>query len=304
MSRSFVSAQAGRQGKSGVKKEDEWGTTTSQAEFRGYEAAEMRNARAPAAHAKTCMQTSSDRGTQPKGKQAPNYNWNKQQESFPDYSAYTATEQSMPRLKSQGSKEPTKGNKPAWALTHLNPIPERKFDATSSYKEHQVQAQQARHGHFPYRDEFAPRSKRLLYELAHHKFSAESVASGSTDSASAFTMSSRPSVARSGRSNSEGSLASSHHTADTNRVVGGVAKRRREMMFKSPSLWPPDQEWVMEKLEKEGPQGITFGNFKPSFYHRSCVADIEQTLAMRDLLVKGRQDCEVRASANSCKNKD
>jgi len=289
MSRSYFTPQGGRPGKSGVKQEDEWGTTTSQAEFRGYEPAEMRNARDAPRHAKTCIQSSSDRGTQPKVKGPPSYAWHRFQESFPDHSAYTATEQSMPRhSQAQGSRgnDARHSNKPAWALTHTNPIPDRKFDATSTYKEHQLKAQQARHGHFPYRDEFAPRSKRLLYELAHQRISRDSVASASTGTASAFTLSSQG--ARSvPRSASEGSLASSHHTADTNRVIGGIAKRRREANFRSPSLWPPDQEWLEEKWRTEGPNGLTFANFKPSFYGNSLVQDVEQTLAIRHLLPDG-----------------
>lgn len=286
MSRSYFTPQGGRPGKSGVKQEDEWGTTTSQAEFRGYEPAEMRNARDAPRHAKTCIQSSSDRGTQPKVKGPPSYSWHRFQESFPDHSAYTATEQSMPRhSQSQGSRgnDPRQSSKPAWALTHMNPIPDRKFDATSSYKEHQLKAQQARHGHFPYRDEFAPRSKRLLYELAHQRISRDSVASGSTESASAYTLSSRGarSVARSA---SEGSLVSSHHTADTNRVVGGIAKRRREANFRSPNLWPADQEWFEEKWKKEGPNGLAFANFKPGFYGTSLTQNVEQTLAIGNIL--------------------
>jgi hypothetical protein len=300
MSRSYFTPQGGRVGKSGVKDEDKWGVSTSQAEFKGYEAAEMKNARDLPRHSKPCMQTSSDRGTQPKVKGPPNYAWHRFQESFPDHSmrsAYTASEQSAPRQSQGGSKSSKKVNAiagpPAWATTHMNPIPERKFDATSSYDEHQRQAQQARHGHFPYRDEFAPRSKRLLYELAHQNFSRDSVASGSTVSASAFTMSSRG--ARSvARSNSDSSLASSHHTADTNRVVGGVAKRRREATFRSPSLWPPDQDWLNDKWQKEGPQGLTFANFKPSFYQRTCQGDVEQTLAIRDLLCQGVKEADMK----------
>mmetsp|Transcript_13245 Transcript_13245/g.14390 ORF Transcript_13245/g.14390 Transcript_13245/m.14390 type:complete len:82 (-) Transcript_13245:2-247(-) len=48
----------------------------------------------------------------------------------------------------------------------MRPIPERPFGGTSHYTQHQAAAQQARHDYFPYRDEFHPRSKRLLYEMA------------------------------------------------------------------------------------------------------------------------------------------
>lgn len=292
-SRCFVNPQAGRQGKSGVKKEEEWGTTTSQAEFRGYEPAEMRNARDEPRHAKLCHQTGlldrKDRGTLPKGKESRSYNWMRMKEAFPDHSAYTATEQSLPAIsKAQDVRATLPGTRgaPAWALTHMNPIPERGFHATSSYTQHQLEAQQARHNHFPYRDEFAPRSKRLLYEMAHQRVSRDSVASGSTATASAYTMSSRHSAARSSvaRSQSEGSIASSHYTADTDRVIGGVAKRRAQALYRSPALCERDADWFREKWEKEGPLGLTTGNYKPGFHQQSCKMDVEKTIAMKPLL--------------------
>jgi len=302
-SRVFVNPQAGRHGKTGVKKEEEWGTTTSQSEFRGYEPAEMRNARDGPRHTRGLtanLQPASDRGTQPKYKKSELYAWNRLQEQFPDHSAYTvASDGTLPKL-SEGSKRPTaewaasKAEQPAWATTHMNPIPEKKFDATSSYSQHQLQAQQARHGHFPYRDEFAPRSKRLLYELAHARVSKDSVASGSTATASAFTMSSQRSAARSGaaRSQSEGSLASSHHTCDTDRLFlhGGVAKRRAQAQFRSPALCPRDEEWFRERWDRDGPAGLTFHNFKPGFYQRSAKMDVEQTIAIKPLLGGHKED--------------
>jgi hypothetical protein len=286
MSRVFVNAQAGREGKSGVKKEDEWGTTTSQAEFRGYEPAEMRNARDGPRHTKTALEGhhASHRGTQPKAK-GGTYNWHRFQESFPDHSAsaYTATEQSgsLPKLSA------TQGSRPKWADTHNNPIPHHSFDHVTHYSQHQLESQQARQAQFPYRDEFAPRSKRLLYEMAHQRVSRDSVASGSTVSASAFTMSSkaRSGVSGASRSNSEGSLAaSSHHTADSCRVVGGVARRRAQAQFRSPSLNIRDQHWLQEKWEKEGAAGLALGNFNKGFYGSSCRKSVDQLNSMKPLL--------------------
>lgn len=305
MSRVFVNAQAGRQGKSGLKKEEEWGTTSSQAEFRAYEPAEMRNAREIPQHARTCVENNA-RGTLPKNKGTASYNWYRVQESFPDHSVYTATEQSLPRIsedrRSQGSSgkrsnraktPPGMRGAPAWARTHMNPIPEHKFDATTSYTQHQMEAQLARHNHFPYRDEFQPRSKRLLYELAHQRASCDSVASGSTATASAFTVSSKGSRARSvARSQSEGSIASSHHTADSDKVIGGIAKRRAQVQFRSPALCVRDGDWLRDKWEKEGPAGLVTGNFKPSFYQPSCKQSIEQTHSMSALL-GGYKEAEI-----------
>lgn len=292
MSRTYFTAQAGREGKSGVKKEDEWGTTSSQSEFRAYEPAEMRNARDAPRHVKELVRNRSDHGTQPKSKKpAQLYAWYRPQEQYPDHSAVTDTEQSLPRLGSKASGSRSSGNKPLnsraeppkWSKTHLNPIPERGFHAMSHYNHHQLEAHLARQSHFPYRDEYAPRSKRLLYELALHKASQESVASGSTATASAYTMSqqSQRSEARSiARSQSEGSLAaSSHHTADSDRVIGGVAKRRAEAQYKSPALWPPDEKWFQDKWEKEGPNGLTCANFKPGFHKRSCKMEAENLAA-------------------------
>lgn len=279
-SRVYFAPQAGRQGKTGVKDEEEWGKTTNQAEFRGYEPAEMRNCRDGPLHTKTCHETSSRRGTQPK-KASPTYNWYRSQEHFPAMSACTASEQSMSRSYSSGNvKDARKAEKPSWATVHERPIPHRPFDAESTYKLHQEHAQQARHAHFPYRDEFAPRSKRLLYELAHQRVSRDSVASGSTaDSASAFTMaSSRHSAAQSAaRSKSEGSLvASSHHTASSSRLPGRIARRRWEAQYRSPALWPPDREWLDEKLAQDGMAGLTFANFPRHHYTNTFRQQVEQ----------------------------
>lgn len=274
MSRVFFTPQAGRQGKSGVKNEEEWGRTTSQSEFRGYEPAEMRNCRDAPRHAKSCVE-SSNRGTLPKG-QSQRHEWHRTKESFPDHSAYTAT------VQSQGSRP----YKPDWAVVADKPLRNEKFDHVTHYSHHQQDAQQARHGYFPYRDEFAPRSKRLLYELAHQRCSRDSVASGSTESASAYTMS-RSAASRSGtgRSRSEGSLAaSSHHTADSRRLDCGLAKRRAQCQFRSPSLWPADAKWFQETWEKDGPCGMTFGNFRPGHYTRNCKGEVEQGKAINALL--------------------
>jgi len=278
-SRVFVNAQGGRQGKSGVKEEEKWGTTTSQAEFRSYEPAEMKNARDGPARSQTSSVGSNRSGTQPKVKGTQQRN-RFIDESDPNVtcSAYTASEQSasrtLPKLP-QGNKE----SRPA----SENPIPQRGIDHATQMQ-HQSQAQQAKHGYFPYRDEFAPRSKRLLYELAHQRIARDSVASGSTASASAFTMSS---AAKSGasRSNSEGSLvASSHHSADSQRVPGGVAKRRAQAMFRSPSLWPADQVRFTEMWNKDGCAGLGTNNVKPNFYGTNMNQMVEQNIAMASLL--------------------
>jgi len=288
-SRVYFAPQVGRQGRTGVKDEEEWGKTTSQAEFRSYEPAEMRNCRDGPAHTKTCHETSSMRGTAPK-KAASSYNWSRSQEDFPAKSAYTATVQSMNKSHSSGDYKTAKkaDNKPAWASVADRPIPHRPFDADSTYKLHQEHAQQARHGHFPYRDEFAPRSKRLLYELAHQRISRDSVASGSTcDSASAFTMaSSRHSVAQSAaRSQSEGSLAaSSHHSASSSRVPGRIARRRYEMQNKSPALWHADRQWLDEKLEKDGMAGLTFANFASGHHKNTFRQDCERCNAIAPIM--------------------
>lgn len=283
-SRVFVNAQGGRQGKSGVKEEEKWGTTTSQAEFRSYEPAEMKNARDGPARSQTSSVASNRSGTQPKAKGTQQRNrFIEERDPNVTCSAYTASEQSasrtLPKLP-QGNKE---SRKPDGLPSSENPIPQRGIDHATQMQ-HQSQAQQAKHGYFPYRDEFAPRSKRLLYELAHQRIARDSVASGSTASASAFTMSS---AAKSGasRSNSEGSLvASSHHSADSARVPGGIAKRRAQAMFRSPALWPADQERYTEMWNRDGCAGLATNNNKPNFYGTNMNQMVEQNIAMADLL--------------------
>lgn len=267
MSRVFVNPQAGRDRhtrNATAGADDAWGTTSSQAQFRGYEPAEMRNCRSEPQHVRPALEQRSDAASAT-GRQYGKYRWHRQKEHFPDHSAVTASQQSQNRSFSAGNKAAAK---PSWATVHERPIAHRPFDANSTYNSHQDEAQQSRHGYFPYRDEFAPRSKRLLYELAYQRASRDSVRSGSTaDTVSAFTMTSvarssaHGSVAR--RSASTPSLASAA-TADSNRIVGGLAKRRKDAELRSPALWEADRKWFAEKWENEGPAGLTTANFVSS----------------------------------------
>jgi len=278
MSRVFVNPQAGRDRhtrNASTGAEDAWGTTSSQAQFRGYEPAEMRNCRSQPQHVKAALEKRSDTG-----RKARQYNWDRTKEDFPDHSAVhsssarslgsavTCSEQSRSRSFATGSRQGT-APKPEWATIHERPIPPRTFDSNSAYASQQDFARQSRHEHFPYRDEFAPRSKRLLYELAYLRASRDSVRSGSTaDSVSCFTMSSAAQNSAHGarRSASVPSVASSTHTAASSRVIGGIAKRRHEAFLRSPSLSDMDKQWYDEKMRNEGPAGLFSSNFTSGFH--------------------------------------
>ncbi|CAE7548520.1 unnamed protein product [Symbiodinium natans] len=156
---------------------------------------------------------------------------------------------------------------PAAELVQMRPIPERGFGSVSHYTQHQEEAQRARHDYFPYRDEFHPRSKRLLHEMALNAYSQSLERSGSVasdDTRSVFTL---PSTAASRKTGSKASsanqslrsrsLSSSRlHTGDSLRVGGGqpgmLAKRRAQAFYRSPSQSKFDRDWYLSVLEKEG----------------------------------------------------
>lgn len=181
-------------------------------------------------------------------------------------------------------------------------MPSRLFDARTTYQEHQKEAQEARHSHyFPYRDEFVPRSKRLLYEMALAGCSRESVRSVSTDEeASCFTL---PSTVASGKS--KGSRLSRRSasaasvpparppTGASDRLEVGIARRRKEAQLRAPLQWDADMAWLQDKYEKEGPAGLTTANFP----HGHCVNGIraEATrMAKVEHMMNGIRDNEPR----------
>lgn len=157
----------------------------------------------------------------------------------------------------------------------------------SRNQEHEAAAQAARNTAFPYRDEFAPRSKRLLYEMALQQCSRDSVKSASTvgDDMSAFTLASTSAGSgASGRSASTGSLARPP-TGDSQRVVGGVARRRKAAQLKAPLQWEPDLAWIQEKYENEGPAGLASGNFSGHFHAPTNKGHGDRMNAVVNLLV-------------------
>jgi len=181
------------------------------------------------------------------------------------------------------------GKQPAWLENGKRPISPRRFLANSTYREHQAEAQEARHGYFPYRDEFAPRSKRLLYEMALAKClqdDEESAVGSVAESASCFTVASKArsrASARLGRSSSSPVLPPVSErcppTADSQRIPGGpgaLARRRREAQLRAPSLWPNDEKWYKDTLEKEGPAGLTTINYPSGLHDGSHGSHSEQ----------------------------
>merc|ERR1712084_89504 len=53
-------------------------------------------------------------------------------------------------------------------------------------------------------------------------------------------------------------------TADSQKVPGGIARRRKECDLRSPALWEADHRWYQERLEEDGPAGMTAANYMPS----------------------------------------
>lgn len=201
-----------------------------------------------------------------------------------------------------------------------------------AYEQDELQAQepQPRQGYFPYRDEFAPRSKRLLYELAMARSVAEdarsAASSGATaaDSASCFTVKSRSSAhgsaAASGVSRGQASAAGSSlglaatasapdllqapqrgprsrlPTADSARVQGGVARRRKEAFFRCPALSAHDQAWFAEKWQSDGPVGLATAGMPPNL-HLPSLRSRQESINMVQHLLPGSNSHEARTPA-------
>lgn len=254
---------------------DPWGTTAAKAQFKAYNSQEMRNSRSQPTLVKTCLELPAEKGP------TPLYVWNRNRDEFPDRMAQTSiTFGKAARV----GKTPGPGGggelEPAWAKTHLHPIKEMPFVSASHYTEHEAAAQQARHEFFPHRDEFAPRSKRLLYELAlaHYATMQQRNQEGGgdvDDKGSCFTITDSCATTKTGasrsathvsRASSLPSISSRLPTADSLRVPGGVAKRRREAFFRAPGVWEPDARWLAEKMEKDGPAGLANSNLAPTLH--------------------------------------
>lgn len=266
MSRVFFTPQAGRADKGNGAEEEPWGTTSAGSAFRAFEPAEMKSCRSGPAHLKPCLQPSG--AFAPARSQASSASRSRasHRENFPEMaSAVTISRASR-----------NSGLQPAWEKVHQRPIPPRAWGAaTTEYRDSQRAAQEARHDHFPYRDEFAPRSKRLLYEMALERCSRDDVRSASTeaDEVSCFTIPSSYASGKSGRrSASTPSLASSGRllTGDSRRIVGGLARRRKEAQLRAPMLWESDADWVTKKCETEGPAGLTTANVPGHAHGHTC----------------------------------
>ncbi|CAK9021018.1 unnamed protein product, partial [Durusdinium trenchii] len=258
------------------------GTTSNQSHFKAYEAADARNARSLPSQVRPCQEQSTT-------SVGPLQIWERHREDYP----LLAT----PSNASGGKKYI-----PAAELVHMRPIPERPFGGVSHYTKHQDDAQQARHEYFPYRDEFHPRSKRLLYEMALSAVDEKSVAS--EDTRSCFTL---PSTAKSQSTQktvvSQPRSASSSRlpTGDSLRVGGGkpgaLAHRRRQAFFRSPSQSHVDRDWYLQVYDKEGPAALSTANHRPRFYNGSLDM-YSQALAEMSALLDGDRETQPRERTN------
>lgn len=306
--RVYVNPQAGR----AVCQPDEdvpWGTSASHSSFRHFEPAEARNCRSEPVHVKPCLAQPPATGSR-KTNQSTNNTRKQSHEDFPDpMSAITVpTGMSAYTIHSGTSSRSKLAPSSAHEQMHQQLISKRPFYATSTYQSDQASAQEARHSYFPYRDEFAPRSKQLLYELALEKCSRDSVKSASTaGSVSCFTVESSvhsrklPNVGR-GLSAiaSAPSLASSTRsrlpTADSMRIPGGIgslARRRKEADLRAPAQWEPDRRWHAEKWEQDGPAGLASAYYGPSRHKATCRNSSENMNSVEHI-VDGRIDHAAR----------
>jgi len=290
--RVFFTPQAGRTDRSKQLDDEPWGTTSSQSHFKAYEPSEARSARSSAVHVKPALEGSvvgsrANSGTQ----RSPTLNvWERHREDYRDPSARSeASAVTVSKASSGSRKAPVRQGAyiPAAELVAARPIPERPFRGVSHYKEQLAEAQEARHEYFPYRDEYHPRSKRLLYEMALNKVKADhsdrSTNVVDDDTRSCFTLASSAASAKSRASRVSAATSLSRAssmpsinegsrlpTGDSLRVSGGfigsVAKRRSQAMFRSPGQWEADRQWFTKKLEEDGPAGLMTGNFPVNMY--------------------------------------
>lgn len=275
--RVFLAPQAGRQSKDAQQQDEPWGTTSSQAHFRAFEPAEMRSSRSAPAQRKTCLEPA-----QPvrHGSRAGSQHWRTMgKDAYPD-PASVVSDLSALNASAEKPRRPPHGGS----------MPRRLFDGRTTYQEHQREAQDARHRYdFPYRDEYQPRSKRLLYEMALAGCSRESVRSVSTaDEASCFTL---PSTVASGRSkgsrrsSSAASLPPSRPpTGASDRLEVGIARRRKEAQLRAPLQWDADMAWLKDTLEREGPAGLTCANFPAAHCANRINAAAERNARLENIL--------------------
>eukprot|EP00434_Breviolum_minutum_P036381 symbB.v1.2.032233.t1/scaffold3840.1/size49441/1 len=261
-------------------------TTSNQSHFKAYEASDARNARSHPSQVRPCQE-------QHRLDLGPLQIWERHREDYPVLG--------MP------SEASASGRKyiPAAELVHMRPIPERPFGGVSHYTQHQAAAQQARHDYFPYRDEFHPRSKRLLYEMALNSVDDRTCAA-SEDTFSCFTL---PSTTKSQKSSTEKSIASAPRSLSSSRLPtgdslrvgngkpGALAHRRAQAFFRSPSQSHVDREWYVNMNEKEGPAAIYTTNYRPRFYN-GTLDTYGQALAEMSALLDGERETQPRERTN------
>eukprot|EP00933_Yihiella_yeosuensis_P065311 TRINITY_DN6902_c1_g5_i1.p1 TRINITY_DN6902_c1_g5~~TRINITY_DN6902_c1_g5_i1.p1 ORF type:complete len:326 (+),score=52.56 TRINITY_DN6902_c1_g5_i1:129-1106(+) len=304
----YFTPQAGRATKGSQAEDEPWGTTSSQSHFKAYEQEDMRSVRSQPAGAPLCLQTvPEDARLSAAHRNPPFKTYNRHREDYPDPSAYEKAESAVTAASgsSSGSKQPKPAPgsyRPEWAKER--PFPNNSFNGVSTYTAHQEQAQQARHDYYPYRDEFHPRSKRLLYELALKKHNAASEMDYvSGDDASCFTLpstavsrkSGTSRVSRVSRSSSVPSLPPADPerimTADSVRVgdggVGNLAKRRAEAFFRAPAMSNTDRDFILDKWDSDGPAGMVCANAPKAAFGLSVKAYANELFKNSDMFPNG-----------------
>lgn len=274
--------------------------TASRSHFKPFEPAEARASRGQTMHVKPGFELSARR---PLGSH-----------SLPDLRSVASDRQSCRDEASAVTVRSRRSNMSKHSLESVQrpgsvqPLsPDRSFYGSSHYQDHQEQAREARHEFFPYRDEYAPRSKRLLYEMALAKHFAKDEDKSEVSrvkSESCFTVASsrRGGQSAVGRSNDAGNTAGCLQpiaevpppTADSMRIPGGVARRRKELEMRSPAMCEADRAWLTEKWEEDGPAGLTSANFIPAM-HKPTMRRYAEHINNVQGMMNGRNDTEPRA---------
>jgi len=262
---------------------------------RAFEPAEMKNCRSGPSHLKPCLEPVGAVRRNGVPSVAPSRAGSGNRGDTDVASAKTVRSGESGK-RSSGWKDFGPKPKPAWALTHQNPMPNKPFVAMTDNQEREANALQERARHFPYRDEFAPRSKRLLYEMALQRCSRDSVKSASSiaDDMSCFTLpSTAAGSAASGRSSSTPSLGRPP-TGDSQRLTVSIAKRRKELETRAPQQNIRDMNWLRQIQEEEGPVGVATANF-PGHFHEDTLQRMGERIICVNKILDGKQDHVMRS---------
>lgn len=67
-------------------------------------------------------------------------------------------------------------------------------------------------------------------------------------------------------------------------VPGGIARRRKECQLRAPAQWEADSKWFNQRLEEDGPVGLTSSNHVSSMYGQTLRGHGERIHSIKEIL--------------------